>query len=321
MIASFPKLVKSVLMQLCPHDYPVLNSRLFFEIWLTFVLDKGLTSMRDLFYRLNHSGIPVDISTFSKACKNREDQQFCRIYAQLIEQVKRQKPAEAQMLFPIDSTVVTLTSKLFWLQGYHQVKLLNGVNLKSGNPSECLIHFGQGHDAKFADSVSTMIPENAIGIMDRGFASWEFLDEMSCTKTMFVVRLKNNMKTEFDHDRYRVVWFCDLESHSEFRLATNVDEMTNEQVSETYRHRWQIEILWKFLKMHLKLDKLITKNVNGVTIQIYMVLIAYLILLLIEIPAFSGSELLDKFRYLQLELSCRCSVVHWSYDLLPETLI
>jgi IS4 transposase len=73
--------------------------------------------------------------------------------------------------------------------------------------------------------------------------------------------------------------------------------------------------------MHLKLDKLITKNVNGVTIQIYMVLIAYLILLLIEIPAFYGSELLDKFRYLQLELSCRCSVVHWSYDLLPETLI
>ncbi len=40
--------------------------------------------------------------------------------------------------------------------------------------------------------------------------------------------------------------------------------------------------------MHLKLDKFITKNVNGVTIQIYMVLIAYLILLLIEVPAFYG---------------------------------
>ncbi len=51
MIASFPKLIKFILMQLCPHDYPLLNSRLFFEIWLTFVLDKGLTSMRDLFYR------------------------------------------------------------------------------------------------------------------------------------------------------------------------------------------------------------------------------------------------------------------------------
>ncbi|BAU41257.1 hypothetical protein O77CONTIG1_01065 [Leptolyngbya sp. O-77] len=71
----------------------------------------------------------------------------------------------------------------------------------------------------------------------------------------------------------------------------------------------------------LKAHRLITKNVNGVSIQIYMVLITYLILLLIEIPAFYGSELLDKFRYLQLELSRRCSMVHWSYDLLPETLV
>ena len=166
-----------------------------------------------------------------------------------------------------------------------------------------------------------MIPENAVGIMDRGFASWEFLDQMSRTETKFVVRIKNNMKTTLDHQRYRVVWFCDLESRSEFRLATNVNEMTNEEISDIYRHRWQIEVLWKFLKMHLKLDQLITKNMNGVSIQIYMVLIAYLVLLLIEIPAFYGSQLLDKFRYLQLELSRHCSIVHWSYDLLPETIV
>ena len=129
------------------------------------------------------------------------------------------------------------------------------------------------------------------------------------------------MKTELEHERYRVVWFCDLESRTEFRLATNVEQMSNEEVGEVYRHRWQIEVLWKFLKMHLKLDNLITKNVNGVTIQIYMVLIAYLILQLIEIPAFYGRQLLDKLRYLQLELSRRCSMVHWSFDLLPETLV
>lgn len=277
--------------------------------------------MRDLFYRLNKAGIKVDISTFSKACKTRQNQHFCRIYVELMERLKRKNPTTAQMLFPIDSTIVTLTSKLFWMQGYHQVKLMNGVNLVQGNPSECLIHFGQGHDALFASLVPGMIPEDGIGIMDRGFASWEFLEQLSQTKTLFVVRIKNNMKTELDHQRYRVVWFCDLESRREFRLATNVEQMTNEEVGEVYRHRWQIELLWKFLKMHLKLDKLITKNVNGVTIQIYMVLIAYLILQLIEIPAFYGHQLLDKLRYLQLELSRRCSIVHWSFDLIPETLV
>ena len=73
--------------------------------------------------------------------------------------------------------------------------------------------------------------------------------------------------------------------------------------------------------MHLKLDQLITKNINGVTMQVYMALIAYLILQLMEIPAFYGTRLLDKFRYLQLELSRRCSIVHWSYDFLPEALV
>ena len=321
MITSFPRLVKSILKQLCPHDYPVLNSRLFFEIWLTFVLDQSLMSMRDLFYRLNKTGIKVDISTFSKACKTRNDQHFCRIYTQLTKQLKRKNPATAQMLFPLDSTVITLTSKLFWMQGYHQVKLINGVNLEQKNTSECLIHFGQSHDARFAEFIPGMIPEGGIGIMDRGFASWDFLDQLSITKTLFVVRIKNNMKTELEHHRYRVVWFCELESRREFRLATNLQQMTNEEVGEIYRHRWQIEVLWKFLKMHLKLDKLMTKSVNGITLQIYMGLIVYLILQLIEIPAFYGSQLLDKLRYLQLELSRRCSLVHWAFDLIPETLV
>jgi hypothetical protein len=59
----------------------------------------------------------------------------------------RNNPTAGKMLFPIDSTVVSLTSKLFWVQGQHQVKLLNGVNVSQGYVSECLIHFGQGHDA------------------------------------------------------------------------------------------------------------------------------------------------------------------------------
>jgi putative transposase len=157
MLLSFPNIVKPLLKRLAANDYPVLNSRLFFEIWLTFVLDSSLTSMRDLFYRLNHSGIEVDMSTLSKACKTRTGETFCRFYVELMAQLKRQHPASAQMLVPLDSTVISLTSKLFWEQEYHQVKLLNGINLEQGNPTECLIHFGQGHDARFAETVNSMM--------------------------------------------------------------------------------------------------------------------------------------------------------------------
>jgi len=75
-----------------------------------------------------------------------------RIYPELVHRSKQQNLAAARMLFLINSTVITLTSKLFRLQNYHQVKLLNGVNSIQGNPSKCLIHFGQGHDARFGVS-------------------------------------------------------------------------------------------------------------------------------------------------------------------------
>ena len=114
----------------------------------------------------------------------------------------------------------------------------------------------------------------------------------------------------------RVVAFCDLEDRTEFRFATNLpfdgeEAVSNEEIAEIYVQRWQIELLWKFLKMHLKLDRLMTKNENGIRIQIYSCLIAYLILQLIEIPQEFGKTILDKLRYLQAYMCQEISYVHW----------
>ncbi len=79
-INSFPKIVKNILSPLPKNDYPVLNSRLFFECWLAYALDNSLTSMRDLFKRLNNTGVDVDISTFSKANTHRSLKPFEKVY-------------------------------------------------------------------------------------------------------------------------------------------------------------------------------------------------------------------------------------------------
>jgi len=88
-INSFPKIVKDILRPLPKNDYPVLNSRLYFECWLAYALDNSLTSMRDLFTRLNHTGIDVIISTFSKANKHRNQEIFQNIYHQLNKLVQK----------------------------------------------------------------------------------------------------------------------------------------------------------------------------------------------------------------------------------------
>lgn len=49
-INSFLKIVKDILRKLPKNDYPVLNSRLFFECWLSYTLDNTLTSMQNLLF-------------------------------------------------------------------------------------------------------------------------------------------------------------------------------------------------------------------------------------------------------------------------------
>jgi hypothetical protein len=53
-INSFPKIVKDILKSLPKNDYPVLNTRLDVKCWLAYALNNSLTSMRDLFKRLNN---------------------------------------------------------------------------------------------------------------------------------------------------------------------------------------------------------------------------------------------------------------------------
>jgi putative transposase len=73
---SLPGTVKSLLASIPANDYPVMNSRHFFQIWLTYVMDKGMTSLRDLFRHLNNTRTKGDLTTFSKANKTRGHQLF-----------------------------------------------------------------------------------------------------------------------------------------------------------------------------------------------------------------------------------------------------
>jgi len=338
MKSNFSKIVKKHLGHLPQDDYPVLNTFKFVSIWLNFVLDQSQTSMRSLFKRLNIRGESLDISTFSKASKNRDPKIFHDLWYDLKKEVIKQsksQPDELQ-LFPLDSTIVTLTSKLLWSQGINQVKLFSGINLVTGSPGGLLIHFGQGHDHKYGDKTIEDTPLNGVGVMDRGFFSLSKIAQLNQIEgRYFVLRIKKNVTLKMlDNGNFlvgkgseqieaRVVMFSDIKEKNEFRLVTNLPAtgeggISNEEIGEFYRMRWQIELFWKFLKMHLKLDNIITKNVNGIEIQIYSCLIAYLLLILVNIPKYFGKSLLDKLRYLQAFMCEKISYVHWFKDLVPN---
>lgn len=62
---------------------------------------------------------------------------------------------------PIDSTIITITSKLLWvLDEYHQVKLFSSLNLATGIPEDNFINFGSDHDYKFGATMMSGLPPN-----------------------------------------------------------------------------------------------------------------------------------------------------------------
>lgn len=337
-LSNFSQIVQNHLGHLPQDDYPVLNTFKFVSIWLSFVLDQSQSSMRSLFQRLNIRGEKVDISTFSKASKHRDVKVFWDLFLAIQKEVKKKAGINLDkwVLFPLDSTIISLTSKLLWAEGYHQVKLFSGINLSTGEAGGIVIHFGYGHDSKYGDETIAETPRNGVAVMDRGFCDLVRVKELQGEKDKyFVLRIRNNMKLEMQENgdckigtgknelEGRVVVFSDVEEKTEFRLVTNIPRegkrsMNDEEIRECYRKRWQIELLWKFLKMHLKLDRLITKNVNGIEIQIYSCLIGYLILKLVKIPKEFGEKMLDKLRYLQAFMCEKISYVHWLQELVPR---
>jgi len=62
------------------------------------------------------------------------------------------------------------------------------------------------------------------------------------------------------------------------RLVTNDLDAPSEEIAELYKRRWQIELFFKWIKQNLKIKRFLGTSENAVRIQIYIALIAYLIL-------------------------------------------
>ena len=64
------------------------------------------------------------------------------------------------------------------------------------------------------------------------------------------------------------------------RLATDLLDITAELMAEAYRLRWLIELFFLMSKQLLSCRHLLTTKQNGVEIQTYMAIIAYLLILI-----------------------------------------
>jgi len=63
-------------------------------------------------------------------------------------------------------------------------------------------------------------------------------------------------------------------------IATDLLELSGELVAMIYRHRWQIEILFRFFKHVLVCRHLLSECANGIELQMYAAIIACMLIAL-----------------------------------------
>jgi len=266
---------------------------------------------------LYHLGIKqsVNVSTLSRAGESRDWRIFADFGNYLIKIVRPlyaessvQNIDIANEIFALDSTSISCSINLLtWAEGKYSrgaVKMHTLIDLRGCIPTFIHVTDGKYHDSNVFDVIN-FLPD-AIYLMDKAYIDLEALYRMQNIGAFFVTRAKETMrydivKQDFNIDlttglrsdktvlltvakskkRYpeklRLVEFYDQENNELLTFLTNNFDITAFEVTTLYKNRWQIEVFFRWIKQNLTIKKFGGHSENAVRIQLWVAIIAYLL--------------------------------------------
>lgn len=210
-------------------------------------------------------------------------------------------------IYALDSTIIDLCLATFkWAYFELQksaVKIHTQLDLKGNIPSFFLITKAKVHDVNFLDTIE--FERDAIYIMDRGYLHFKRLHIIHTQQAFFVVRSKQSLsfkrlhsrpvdrttglrcdqtiilKHFYSHkdytDKLRRVKYFDSETNTTYVYLTNNFDIPAQTIADLYKHRWQIELFFKWIKQHLKIQVFWGYSFNAVKTQICIAISSFLI--------------------------------------------
>jgi hypothetical protein len=269
--------------------------------------------------KLYHLGIgkAINKSTLSRANESRDWRIYQDYALKLIEQAKKMYEGDNQLevnlkgpVFALDSTTVDLCLEVFLWAPFRStkaaVKIHTLLDLKTSIPEFIFISAGNVHDVKAMDLIP--VQKGSYYIMDKAYVDFERLYTIKQEKAYFVVRAKENLQFKriksrapdkkigilCDQDilltginssnRYpehlRRIKFYDAEFERTFVFLTNNFKIKAQTVTQLYKHRWGIELFFKWIKQNLKVQSFWGFSENAVKTQIWIAISVYVLVLI-----------------------------------------
>ncbi len=266
--------------------------------------------------KLYHLGIGdlVAKSTLSKANENRPSQIYEDLAMLLIQEAKQlyiaDNDLEVQLknnVFAIDATTIDLCLSAFSWATFRStkagIKLHTQLDLKTSIPTFIHITTASVHDVNVLDYID--FETNSFYVMDRGYVDYKRLYNIHLSKAFFVTRAKDNMNfrrlysnkvdkskgvicdqsimlnnyyASIDYpEKIRRIKFYDVTTGKTFVFLTNNFHLKATDIAQLYKHRWKIELFFKWIKQHLKVKSFWGQSENAVKTQIWIAVSVYVL--------------------------------------------
>ena len=290
--------------------------------------------------KLYHMGIRGGMARNTLANANRKrDWRIHADFAQALIRIARPLYAGEDLGLELDNTVYALDSSTVDLclsvfpwalfrSTKSGVKLHTLLDLRGNIPAFVHISEAKLHDVNVLD---LLVPEpGAFYVMDRGYVDFERLFLLHRLGAFFVVRAKSNLKFRRRYSaaadksagvrcdqtivltgvetrkRYpqplRRVGYFDAKSNRRFNFLTNHFAVPATTVAELYRHRWQVELFFKWIKQHLRIKSFFGTSENAVKTQLWNAVAVYVLVAIVKKRLNLSTDLYTILQILSLTL-------------------
>lgn len=271
--------------------------------------------------KLYHMGIGSSIakSTLSKANENRDWRIFRDYCLLLIEQAKKLYINDNQLdinikgnVFAIDSTVIDLCLSVFSWAKFRKtkaaVKIHTMLDLKTSIPDFIYITDASVHDINMLDLIEYQ-PESFY-VVDRAYIDFKRFFKINALGAYFItrarkdftftriysskvdkstgilsdqtIRLTNFYVSKSYPAKFRRIKYYDAEKDRHFVFITNNFNLKALEIATLYKHRWYIELFFKWIKQHLKIKSFWGQSENAVKSQIWIAISVYVIVAIMK---------------------------------------
>jgi transposase len=217
-----------------------------------------------------------------------------------------------QTAYALDSTLIDLCLSLFpWAKFRKRkgaIKLHTLLDLRGSIPSLIIITHGKIHDVTILDQLT--FEPGAFYIFDRGYLDFARLHKIHRASAFFVTRAKTNFQfkrlysqpvdksqgvqcdqiivlkgfyAKKDYpDKLRRIRYFDATQNKWFVFLTNNFTLPALTIAQLYQSRWQIELFFKWIKQHLRINAFYGTSNNAVKTQIWIAITVYVLVAIVK---------------------------------------